>query len=94
MDIGAGFILLRAKDRVLRAMHDCERQSFADYLKDTHTLQVPDGWCPAVARWARLRLPNGQVARSAWKEKLKPLEKVRIARNVKVCILLTCLILW
>jgi hypothetical protein len=39
----------------------------------------------AVRRWARLRLPNGQVARSMWKESLKPLTKIRIARNVKAC---------
>ncbi|KAH9941333.1 hypothetical protein B0H21DRAFT_676936, partial [Amylocystis lapponica] len=34
-------------------------------------------------KWARLRLPNGQVARTAWKEKRKPLHKLRISRNVK-----------
>jgi hypothetical protein len=44
----------------------------------------PNGWCPKVTRWARLRLLNGQVARSQWKESIKPLGKVRIARNVKV----------
>ncbi|KAA1478538.1 hypothetical protein DENSPDRAFT_861874 [Dentipellis sp. KUC8613] len=37
-----------------------------------------------VVRWAHLRLPNGQVARSAWKESSKPLSQVRMARNVKV----------
>jgi hypothetical protein len=83
-DIGDGFILLRAKDKALQAMQHCERLAFADYLKNTHAVQVPDCWSPEVVRWARLRLPNGQVARSAWKEKLKPLEKVRMARNVKV----------
>ncbi|KAF8957135.1 hypothetical protein BDZ97DRAFT_1763202 [Flammula alnicola] len=40
-------------------------------------------WCPKVTRWARLRLPNGQVARCRWKESLKPLGKLRTARNVK-----------
>ncbi|KAF8805085.1 hypothetical protein BYT27DRAFT_7225102 [Phlegmacium glaucopus] len=39
----------------------------------------------AVCRWARLQLPNGQVARSLWKESLKPLTKIRMARNVKAC---------
>ncbi|KAG2146318.1 hypothetical protein DEU56DRAFT_731694, partial [Suillus clintonianus] len=34
-------------------------------------------------RWARLRLPNGQIARCAWKEKLKRAENVRMSRNVK-----------
>jgi hypothetical protein len=45
----------------------------------------PNSW-PRIIRWARLRLPNGQIARSAWKEKMKPLEAVRMARNVKVII--------
>ncbi|KAG2109538.1 hypothetical protein DEU56DRAFT_749953 [Suillus clintonianus] len=35
-------------------------------------------------RWSHLRLPNGQVARSAWKEALRPLEKTRMSRNVKL----------
>ncbi|KAJ7598484.1 hypothetical protein C8J56DRAFT_1000189 [Mycena floridula] len=37
-----------------------------------------------VDRWARLRLGNGQITRSAWKELHRPVEKVRRARNVKV----------
>ncbi|KAJ6524622.1 hypothetical protein DFH09DRAFT_937130 [Mycena vulgaris] len=36
-----------------------------------------------LKRWAHLRLPNGQIARSGWKEKHKPLKNVRMARNVK-----------
>ena len=79
-DIGDGFILLRAKDKAIQAMRHCERQVFEDYLKNTHVVQVPERWSPGVVRWARLRPPNGQVVRSAWKEKLKPLEKVRMAR--------------
>ena len=83
-DLGGGYILLRAKNRVPRAMRDCEKEAFASYLKDTYNLLMDSDWSPKVARWARLRLPNGQVARSAWKETLKPLCKVRMARNVKV----------
>ncbi|KAG1770532.1 hypothetical protein EDD22DRAFT_816757 [Suillus occidentalis] len=37
-------------------------------------------------RWARLRLPCGQIARTAWRESERPLEKLRIARHVKVII--------
>ncbi|KAG1906317.1 uncharacterized protein F5891DRAFT_942452, partial [Suillus fuscotomentosus] len=33
--------------------------------------------------WARLWLPNGQTARSSWREKLKLLEKTRMSRNIK-----------
>lgn len=37
-----------------------------------------------VVRWARLSLPNGQIARSLWKESRRPLNKLRTSRNVKV----------
>jgi hypothetical protein len=37
-----------------------------------------------VRRWARLRLPCGQTVRSLWKEKIKPLDELRMSRNVKV----------
>lgn len=84
-DLGGGYVLLRAKDRVSRGIRDCEENALITYLKEAHDVPL-DGWSPTIARWARLRLPNGQVARSAWKEKLKPLSKVRIARNIKVCI--------
>ena len=47
------------------------------------SMTAPD-WCPNIARWARLRLPNRQIARSKWKEGMKALDKIRIARNVKV----------
>ncbi|KAJ6540106.1 hypothetical protein B0H10DRAFT_2138558, partial [Mycena sp. CBHHK59/15] len=45
---------------------------------------MEDGWVPYVTRRSRVRLPNGQVARSRWKETKKPLEKLRSSRNVKV----------
>ncbi|KAJ7460429.1 hypothetical protein B0H11DRAFT_1651643, partial [Mycena galericulata] len=35
-------------------------------------------------RWACLRLPNGQIGRSHWKEGLKALENLRTSRNVKL----------
>jgi hypothetical protein len=83
-DIGNGYILLRARDKVSYHMNTSEKNAFARYLKDTCGIDIDEDWSPVLARWARLRLPNGQVARSAWKENLKPLNKVRMARNVKV----------
>lgn len=41
----------------------------------------------------RYDFQNGQVARSAWKEKLKPLEKLRTARNVEAC-LCVCIVFY
>ncbi|EKM49945.1 uncharacterized protein PHACADRAFT_69946, partial [Phanerochaete carnosa HHB-10118-sp] len=37
-----------------------------------------------LARWARLRLPNGQTARSAWTETSKDMNEVRMSRMVKL----------
>jgi len=53
----------------------------------------------SMCRWAKLQLPTGQNCYSAWKEKEKPLEKRRTARNVKVhctsatLVLLLCFLL-
>ena len=82
-DLGGGYVLLRAMEKGLYRLRDCEADALKLYLMDIEH-DVPSDWCPSVTRWARLRLPNGQIARSSWKEKLKPLEKLRIARNVKV----------
>jgi len=38
----------------------------------------------SVHRFARLHLPNGQIAQSLWHEKKRPDEEVRVAWNVKV----------
>lgn len=85
IDLGNGFALLRAQDRYDRAMRPCEAQALAIYIQNLNGT-VLGSHCPKIARWARLRLPNGQVARSRWKESQKPLTKIRISRNIKVCI--------
>ncbi|KIM73760.1 hypothetical protein PILCRDRAFT_80789 [Piloderma croceum F 1598] len=82
-DIGNGYVLLRAKEDTARPVRQCEVAAFRAHLGEEGQ-NMPDNWCPCVRRWARLRLPNGQTARSGWKEDLKPLEKVRMARNVKL----------
>ncbi|KAI0054811.1 hypothetical protein BV25DRAFT_1873269 [Artomyces pyxidatus] len=76
--LGANYILLRAMDTAARLLRPREARGAS--------VQVTGQWHrnPVVTRWVRLRLPNGQVARSAWKELQKPLENVRMARNVKL----------
>jgi hypothetical protein len=86
-DIGDGYVLLRAMGKGVYRLRDCEVDALSLYLSDTEATEGengPESLCLSVIQWARLRLPNGQVARSAWKEKLKPLERIRTARNVKV----------
>ena len=86
IDLGPeGYVLLRAQDRYDRLMRPQEAGALLRYLGSAADEgNSTSDWCPKVTRWARLRLPNGQVARSRWKESLKPLGKLRTARNVKV----------
>jgi hypothetical protein len=78
-DLGDGFVLLRARESDPRPLRDCEANALCEYL-GTPSL----GSEVLVRRWAKLRIPTGQNCYSAWKEKQKPLEKRRTARNVKV----------
>ncbi len=82
-DLGGGFVLLRAAEENPSAVTLAEGEVLRRYLEGAH-VELSSEWIPRVARWARLRLPNGQVARSLWKEARKPLSRLRIARNVKV----------
>ncbi|KAG1823285.1 hypothetical protein EV424DRAFT_1321265 [Suillus variegatus] len=50
---------------------------------NTQGLDIVPTQCPRVTRWARLRLPNGQIARSSWKEN-NMTRMPRMARNVKL----------
>lgn len=84
-DAGDEYILLRALDSSARYAKDAESLAIASWLTEIgEKCQLVEGYRARIARWARLRLPNGQIARSAWREKQKPLNKVRMARNVKV----------
>jgi len=86
LDLTGGYVLLRAQDRYSRLMKETEATALKKYIQSHHSLtQFGKDWPLKIVRWARLRLPNGQVARSRWKEALKPINKIRIARNVKVC---------
>ena len=66
---------------MVRVMLDYEKEALWKFVKDIQDTDDNE-WCPVVTRWARLQLPNGQIAHSAWKEKEKA--KVQITRNVKV----------
>ncbi|KAF7356061.1 hypothetical protein MVEN_00935900 [Mycena venus] len=82
-DLGHGYILLRAKDEYPQVVHGAQGDAIRQYLEEMNDEKYPDTFQPKLRRWARLRLPNGQIVRSAWKEKQKALDKVRMARNVR-----------
>jgi hypothetical protein len=87
IDLGDSYVLLRAMDNVSRPVRLPEATAIRAYLQTHGIIALADH--PGdiyVTRWARLRLPNGQISRSAWKEKLKPLSQTRMARQVKVSI--------
>ncbi len=83
--LNQGFALLRARDTIERTAKDEERTAILQFFRPSadHATANNDALVK-TQKWARLLLPNGQIARSAWKEKLKSLEQVRMSRNVKV----------
>jgi hypothetical protein len=83
-DVGGGFILLRALDRTTRKVtNPFESAAICKYLERNGAI-LTDGWEAYTCRWARVCLPNGQVARSLWKEIKKSLDKLCTSRNLKV----------
>jgi hypothetical protein len=85
--IGGGFYLLRrGSDKTARLASTLEGEAIMRWLEDN---SLPDVFVnPSsirIARWARVRLPNGQIVRSLWKEQLaSDPRNIRMARNVKV----------
>jgi len=78
-DLQNGYILLHAQDKHPKSLHECEAEALRRFLP---TLPETDGF--SVRRWARLRIPTGQICYTMWKELRKSLEKRRTARMVKV----------
>jgi hypothetical protein len=89
-DLGGGYVLLKARQKNATRMREHEAVALRAYcLEQDHDLS--DSCDLRVLRWARLRVPTGQVARSLWKESLKAINQVRMARNVKVMLTIYCL---
>ena len=82
-DIGEKYLLLGPHKH--HTMDAAILDAFRTF-SDLHHWRIVNGDTDSLSidRFARLLLPNGQVARSWWHEKKRPAEKVRIARNVKV----------
>ena len=72
VDLSDGYVLLRARDEtgvILEGAYADAIQAFL--VLDSGRGGVPSDWQPKYIRWARLRLPNLQVARCAWKEMMR-----------------------
>ena len=77
-DLGDGYMLLRKCSRYPTLPDNNIAHHISAFLPPGQTI-------PHIQKWSRLLLPNGQVARSLWREVLKAPEQLRISCNVKVC---------
>lgn len=83
-DLDDGYILLGDREKYPHTLPDAEVAAVRYYCSHIENTDVDPEWNPRIQKWARMRLPNGQIVRGGWKEKHKPLEKVRMGRNIKV----------
>jgi hypothetical protein len=87
VSLEGGFVLLTATDNKPHLLKDEYAMAFRDFMLSEIGPLASD-WKPLCIRWARLRLPNLQVACAVWKEGDRPKtpesETGRCSRNVKV----------
>ncbi|KAF8833175.1 hypothetical protein BDN67DRAFT_1017858 [Paxillus ammoniavirescens] len=78
INIGDGFVLLHKRDKmpVYPPASDGSADAISAFLGAGHPHLK-------IKRSARLLLPNGQIARSAWREKLRPEDQLRCSRMIK-----------
>lgn len=83
-DLGNGYYLLHPRDTRVHAVTGAEADAIRTFFARVGVPEVENGWIDPtnITRWARLRLPNGHVARTAWREKANA--TTREARNIKV----------
>ena len=87
--LGDGYILMGARER---SPHYIKVQSEVNALHvflQGLNINLPN-WSPYFQKWARLRIPTGQIARTAWREcEWEAAKKFpRRARMVRVCLIL------
>ncbi|KAL1681219.1 hypothetical protein EV122DRAFT_288242 [Schizophyllum commune] len=88
-DLGDGYALLHATDTIARRDTTEAEQAALQRYAGAHMLDagevVETDWQPQVVRWARLSLPNGQIARSRWKEEERSADSdIRVEQPVVV----------
>lgn len=87
-ELGDGYTLLHFTDSRRVRLPPLQSSAIQDLVIQSNIAVHPDWFAaPDVRRWARLRLPNGNIAR-AWKEHEKPLDAVRYTQMIRVCTLL------
>jgi hypothetical protein len=85
-DLGNGYVLLYARDRHPFKVSDNDELGILRPLLLALGIESSGTGEISITRWARLRLPNGQIARCVWKEIEN--KNTRNSRNVKVIVTL------
>ncbi|KAF9232038.1 hypothetical protein BU15DRAFT_90753 [Melanogaster broomeanus] len=80
-NLGDGYALLRMRQKRPSNPIGPDAAAIRNFLGPGHNLEHP------IQKWARVQLPNGQIARCAWREMLIPPDKLRVSRNVKLTLL-------
>ncbi|TBU59038.1 hypothetical protein BD310DRAFT_818176 [Dichomitus squalens] len=88
VELGDQYVLLHPTMRNAQVVPPKDSAAICAYLT-SEGIAVPQNWTPRIIKWGRLRLPNGEVARTAWKECAgeKRGRPVHRARMVKVRLL-------
>jgi hypothetical protein len=82
IDLGDGYILLGPKDAKAYRLSLVEQNALAAFYSSLpNPSAVPRR---SIYRWARLKIPAGQIARSYWKEVVRTSKAARSDRNLKV----------
>jgi hypothetical protein len=87
VDLRGGYILLRARDRSAVSFDgECVDAICVFLVEELGQDGITADWEPRYMQWARLRLPNMQIARCTWKETshMCSAESICCSRNVKV----------
>ena len=81
IDLGDGYLLLWPKDHKPYRLSPAEWDALTTFYSG-----LPNGSIAkrSVCRWGRLRIPNGQTARSYWKEVIRVPRSARTDRMLKV----------
>jgi hypothetical protein len=86
-DLGDSYVLLRAWDMTGTVLEGEPMNAIRVFLvSESEHGELPPDWHPRYIRWARLQLPNLQIACCAWKETahMSSAEHVCRSCNVKV----------
>ncbi|KAM6489697.1 hypothetical protein JOM56_014868 [Amanita muscaria] len=84
MDLGDGYVLMTACDKVLRSVSENEAVAIFK-LWETNRWPNLHHWTKEVKRWARLRIPNGQVARSLHRSRKKLRRTTIVKVSYEIC---------